>query len=69
MTGIVNNLQELAADRGFAIDSSPDDLARIATEVVHREFYPESVYDTLRALMRMQRQMRAHCQWAAVVSM
>ncbi|GLE59580.1 hypothetical protein NJBCHELONAE_48930 [Mycobacteroides chelonae] len=60
------NLQELAADRGFTIDSSPDELCRIATEVVHREFYPESVYDTLRSLMRMQRQMRANQQWAAL---
>ncbi|OHU71352.1 hypothetical protein BKG86_17000 [Mycobacteroides chelonae] len=64
----MNNLQDLASDRGLTIDTSPDDLARIATEVVHREFYPESVYDTLRALMRIQRQMRAHCQWAAVVA-
>lgn len=65
----MNNLQDLAADRGLTIDTSPDDLCRIATEVVHREFYPESVYDTLRSLMRMQRQMRANQQWSALDAM
>ncbi|SHX93316.1 Uncharacterised protein [Mycobacteroides abscessus subsp. bolletii] len=34
------NLHELAVERGFTVDSSPDDQARIAAEIVHREFYP-----------------------------
>lgn len=62
------SLGELAADRGFTVDSSSDDLARIAAEVVDRGFYPESVYDTLRSLLRMQRQLRAQQEWTALES-
>ncbi len=53
------SLQELAVEAGMSINSTSRELGRIASSVAYTEFLPLSPYDALRALLRIQRDMRA----------
>lgn len=53
MTG---TLQELAAQAGMTADSSPVEMARIATTIADTGLTPLSAHETLRALLRIQRE-------------
>lgn len=50
------NLQELAAQAGMTADSSPVEMARIATTIADTGLTPLSAHETLRALLRIQRE-------------
>ncbi|SKU62611.1 Helix-turn-helix domain [Mycobacteroides abscessus subsp. massiliense] len=52
-------LQELAAQAGMTADSSPVEMARIATTIADTGLTPLSAHETLRALLRIQRQTQA----------
>lgn len=53
------NLQELAAQAGMTADSSPVEMARIATTIADTGLTPLSPHETLRALLRIQREAKA----------
>ncbi len=48
----------LAVENGFTLNSSPLEIASIAGKLVDEYRYPQSVYDTTRSLMRIQREGR-----------
>lgn len=59
------DLYKSAAELGFTATSSPRELVTIAGTLVDERNYPESVYDTTRSLMRIQRQLLSERAGAA----
>ncbi|MEC4834387.1 hypothetical protein [Mycobacteroides chelonae] len=62
------NLCDLAIAAGLTISSTSLELTRIASSVAYTEFIPLSPYETTRALLRIQRDMRAQQASAATES-
>lgn len=62
------SLLDLAVEAGMTINSTATELGRIASAVAYTEFIPLSPYETARALLRMQREMRAQQSIVAVDS-
>lgn len=52
-------LQELATQAGMTEDSSPVEMARIATSIADSGLTPLTPHETLRALLRIQRDAQA----------
>ncbi|SIM06708.1 Uncharacterised protein [Mycobacteroides abscessus subsp. abscessus] len=51
------DLYKNAVELGFTAGSSARDIVAIAGALVDERGYPESVHDTTRSLMRIQRQL------------
>lgn len=62
------SLCDLAIEAGLTVNSTSLELTRIASSVAYTEFIPLSPYETTRALLRIQRDMRAQHTSAAVES-
>lgn len=58
-------LCENAVELGFTATSTPREVVSIAGKLVDERGYSESVYDTTRSLMRLQRQLRTEQAGAA----
>ncbi|WP_232785834.1 hypothetical protein [Mycobacteroides chelonae] len=67
-TTAVLGLQDLAVEAGLTINSTSLELTRIASSVAYTEFIPLSPYETTRALLRIQCDMRAQHASAATES-
>lgn len=62
------SLRDLAIEAGLTVNSTSLELTRIASSVAYTEFIPLSPYEATRALLRIQRDMRAQHTGAATES-